>query len=248
MIIRGEFMNVSLFTFNSSLSEMLVAELLRFGVTVVVTKEFKEVVEKAIEHKVNCIFLDIDSQSLDWVKVVESFKTSEKTSNVFILILTGSSVQDYVNDLILAGANGIFDTKQPLSSYINRIQSILKLLEQESNNKRRYVRVQPEEKKEITANLDISGHTGKTIKGKVRDISVVAAAIELFNENEAKLFNEAIHVNNLQLKLGKKVFFCEGKFLRKGGNIVVLQFEKTNKMFEQAIANYIYNKINFDKI
>ncbi len=237
-------MKVSLFTLSESLSEMLIDELFVIGVTVYQSKDLQQIYKTIIEKEINCLFLDIDVKNVDWKKFIKALKSNEKTMGLYILLFTNYPVGEHINELIMEGVSGVFDKKQPLSTYVDKVKGILTLLEEESQqNQRRYVRVNPDEDEVIQVNMEIPFKGA--MKGTIRDLSVVAAAILLTNPDQSSYFTEQMKINNLQIKLGKKIIFCEASVIRVAGNMIVVNFVNRKPIFNKGLVKYIFDKINF---
>lgn len=235
-------MTVCLFSQNEAYKKFFISELLLFGVTVYVGKDMKETLSIMAARKVDCFFADIDSKGVQWKEFIQLLK--EKAPDLFIVLLTASRNQEYLNSLIMEGVNAVFNTNQALAGYLNKIHSILRILETESHH-RQYERIQPDPRENLEVFLEIDGreHAGY-VRGKVSDISAIAIAAVVPDENSLKYINEGTKVPNLQITLNKKTVYCEAKVIRKVRKTIVLQYIKRSSAFNTALAEYIFLKIN----
>ena len=90
--------------------EKEVAELYRLklsldGYTVITAENGEEGLEKAFSEKPELIFLDIKMPKMDGFEALKKLRSSEKTKNVPILILSNFDEQDLIEKGMTLGAN-----------------------------------------------------------------------------------------------------------------------------------------------
>lgn len=244
-------MKVALYSLNKSINELFIETLFSKGITVYSSEDIKEFVAIVLNKPVYCLFIDIDISGVDWIKLIELLKTKKAPKNLFIVIMTASTDKTFLNELILLGINAVFDKKKSLKGYINKIEKLLLLFESdmidsEGKEKRKYVRIRIRAEENIKVNIEMAGkeHMGYFIC-RALDLSVVAVAFHIEDNRLLKLVNhKAKKINNLQLVITKKVYFCEGEIIRSKGSIAVARFLNTSNMFTLGIANFIYKKLN----
>ena len=90
--------------------EKEVAELYRLklsldGYTVITAENGEEGLEKAFSEKPELIFLDIKMPKMDGFEALKKLRSSEKTKNVPILVLSNFDEQDLIEKGMTLGAN-----------------------------------------------------------------------------------------------------------------------------------------------
>ncbi|HCL57967.1 MAG TPA: hypothetical protein DHW82_13310 [Spirochaetia bacterium] len=236
-------MKIGLFSSSSALTEMLLIELMYFGVTVKQLSDMEQVFEMPEDKFFDALFIDADDKSINWVSYIHRLKENPKTSTLPIIVFCASKDKQYVNNLIAEGVNGFFDKSVSFQAYLPKLKGMLETLEKESANKRKYVRVKPAENENIVVSIDI-GAFQKTVRGKLTDLSVIAAAFCLEENVPLIQLNDKTKISNFQITLEKKVYFCEAQVLRRGKEVVVVLFLKYNEKFKKALVEFIYKKIN----
>ncbi len=250
-------MKIAFFTSNThdNLTDMIISEFFAFGVTILKLDDPQEIIKTIAKQQFNCIFFDVDSKNLNWLKIVEFLKKHPKTSHIRLIAFTSSTNKKYIDDLVIKGANGIFHTSDPpLTSYVKKIEDILHSIEKEifgnvKSNQRKFVRVTTGELDELSLTFEIPPHTGE-FTGKVVDISVNSTAITLNNYDRLKMFIERKQqeIKNLTLKIDQIPFKAEsGKIVRleDAKKLIVVMFDQRNHKFDKGIVDFIFEKINY---
>lgn len=240
-------MKVGLFSSSEFLSEMLVNELFLFGMAVYHVKtpmtffQFQQFIE---EKQINCLFLDFDMEGFeDGMEIIRFIRSRPHTKNIKIVVFTSSKQDEFLTQIVIEGADAVFDTNMPFSSYVRKIKGILSRLEKTSDEKREYIRVHLEPEEQPDTVLILANQKG-TYTGKVTDISAAAAAILLDQTENLESLLMATYINNLQIKINYKTYACRGRILRIAGNVIIVGFLKRNAFFNEGIVDLIYRKIN----
>ena len=135
--------------------------------------------------------------------------------------------------------------KSDLTNYT--IESIAQKMAAESkkNNKRQFLRIIPTETEDVHANVEIKGKSNYGyFKGKLLDLSVIGAAIQLEDKEPLTFIQErTTQISTLQIVINKKIYFCDGLVLRKADDVIVVKYEHLNEFFKIGIADYISKKI-----
>lgn len=235
-------MNVAVYTANETFFEMFLTELFYMGLSVYKIDEISNMEIRMVDKKIDCLILDIDSKPpAEWLKLIRTLKANANTCGLNILIFTAVKNQEFLYPFISEGINGIFDTTQAFSNYVKKLFSIMKIIEQELDHKRQYARVKIPPEEVIAVNLQ---HSNKTYPGRLVDISVVAAAIKLNDSADADTFKEKGEIENIQIKLDKKIIFCAGNILKKAKDLVIVQFDNPNDIFKKTLVHFIFGKIS----
>lgn len=240
------FMRSILYTKDETIRGQLVARLLYMGVNVFSVNSFEKFELLLDSNEITCIFLDIDNDIINSIEFIKRIREHENNLEVFISIITSRENEQYLPDYVCEGVNTIFYKEQAFADYIlkiiPKIYESLKLYE-----KRRFERVVPRTVDDVGINIEIKGKSNYGFfKGRLIDISVAGLALEL----EDKLALDHIkeddaNINTLQVKIGDKIYYCDGVVTRKSDAKIAVRYTKTNKFFRDGISSFILKKINY---
>lgn len=240
-------MNAGFFTAGSqeSLPEMMLSELMSHGLTVYQADVLQDIYNVIVRQRLDCVFLNINVQKLDWLKFIRFLKKNPKTATIHIMVFTSSDNKAYLKEFVDLGINGIFHTYPPLTSYTEKIKSIVGIFESEISNKRKFVRVETTKDDPIPARLELPERIG-VFRGKVEDISVVAASITMENPSLVEHMEAGSPIHRLELDFDGIVVACTATVIRKiGEDLLIVEFADRDHSFNKEVVTYIYNKINY---
>lgn len=190
--------------------------------------------------------IDIDSKELKGTELIEGLKEQENTKAVSIIVHTIQSNKEFVVKMVEFGIIGYllkpFDeerTSKKLKSLLDKNKS------HTENNSRKHIRVKPEPDELLRLHFKLPGHT-KMFSGKILDISMGGAAIEMFNLPSEDVF--ALHagkqiprieftISGTSLSISGVVILIKAKFL-------ALRFGSLSSSNKNALARYIFKRIS----
>jgi len=188
--------------------------------------------------------IDIDSKELKGTELIEEIKEREDTKAVSVIVHTIQSNKEFVVKMVEFGIIGYllkpFDEEKTSS----KLKSLLdKNKGHTENNSRKHIRVKPEPDELLRLHFKLPDHTNM-ISGKILDISMGGAAIEMFNPPPEGVLSAGKHIENIEFTLSGSSLSISGVVVLLKVNFLALRFGSLSSGYKNALARYIFKRIS----
>ncbi len=185
--------------------------------------------------------VDIDSQDVDGIKLIEEIRASYSHANK-IIIHTIQSNKDFVVRMVEMGVVGYLLKPYDEEEIFSKLKAILAKIESH-NKQRKHIRVKPDPEEMLRLHFRLPDYP-HLIAGKILDISIGGVAIELLNPPEEDILKSVARIARIQFTLSGKQFSPAGQIILQKGNFLALRFITLNTSEKTRLARYIFKRIS----
>jgi DNA-binding response OmpR family regulator len=203
----------------------------------------KNILSKLKSKKFNAFLCDCYPGATEIIDIIKEIKNDAELNFVKIILWANPSTRSFFEEMIMIGIKGII--LKPFAEEVFE-KSIIRLLygEDGSPDRRRIIRVEPDENDRIIAAIR-SSTTHKTVIGKVKFISMEGMAIEMTGEimDEDIKENEVIANNNIKITLNDNDISANGIIFKRKQNIAIIKFTEMQDYYKNMLSSYIYQRL-----
>lgn len=199
----------------------------------------EEILNTLEEKEPEMLLLDYDSDRYDKIETIKKVKLAN--NNIIIIVLTYKSDFQFVKKANELGVFAIIPKIEDASKQFQEILISLNNLGKRKEEKRKYIRVTPDEKEKNNARMKIPGI--QTIyHGIVKDISLGGALIEFKDLiSDSLLYKGKLIIINIELE--DLSLRAECIIVIKRGQAVGMRFKGLNDANISNLSKYILTRI-----
>ncbi len=199
-------------------------------------QELFDVLEK---RKIDVIILDIESEEYDGEQIIKEVKTHY--NQTLIIILTYKTGMEFAKRMKEMGVHGFVSKTEDFDSQINKVISLLDDLKTRRKEKRKYMRVKPDNTQTNKFALSIPG-IEKEYFGKIKDISLGGIASTMTTNIYDALLYSGLKVE-VTFTLNKITAKSLAQVVAKRGNDVAVSFRNMSSTTRKKLSEYIISRI-----
>jgi len=188
--------------------------------------------------------IDIDSKERKGNELIKELKEREETKAVSIIVHTIQSNKEFVVKIVEFGIIGYLLKPFAEEKTSSKLKNLLdKNKGHTENNSRKHIRVKPEPDKLLRLHFKLPDHPNM-ISGKILDISMGGAAIEMFNPPPEGVLPAGKHIEKIEFALSGSSLSISGVVVLFKVNFLALRFGTLSSGDKNALARYIFKKIS----
>ncbi len=199
----------------------------------------QELFEKLQDREFDAVVLDMESDAYEGTKTIREIKVSRNV--IPIIVLTYKTGMPFAREMVDVGVYGFVSKTKEFENQIKQTISLLDSTKTRKKEKRKYIRIKPNESQRNDLVVQIRG-IKKNYRGKVKDISLGGIAAKLSENVLDSLLYPGIIIN-IEFSLGKITAESQAKVIAKKGYGVALSFMKMSSVTRKKISEYILSTI-----
>jgi DNA-binding response OmpR family regulator len=185
--------------------------------------------------------IDIDTREVEGLELIRQMREAAATQSVKIVVHSIQSSKELVVRMMEAGVAGYLLKPYKEDQIFAKLQKVLdRTLSHDSH--RRHIRVKPDPDELLRLSFRLPGLQG-LISGRVIDISVGGAAVELFNPPPEEALKALTQIPSVQFTLLRKQFAPPGKVVLFKEKLLALRFDFLTIAEKAALARYVFKRI-----
>jgi YesN/AraC family two-component response regulator len=189
--------------------------------------------------KIDVLILDIESEEYDGIQTIKEIKTHH--NQTLIIILTYKTGMDFAKQMMEIGVHGFVSKTEDFDSQINKVISLLDSLKTRRKEKRKYMRINPDNTQTNRFTLTIPG-LDKEYYGKIKDISLGGIAATMSTNIHDALLYAGLKIE-VTFTLNKVSANSSAKVVAKRGTDVAVSFRNMSSTTRKKLSEYIISRI-----
>ncbi len=229
---------------SSNVRESLCYVLLSFGIKGLPVSNRQAALSTLQENsEIEGAIIDIDSKEVKGIELIKELREDDNTRAIKIIIHTVQSNKDFVIQMVELGVVGYLLKPYNEEDVFPKLKNIFAKI-QSHNAQRKHIRVKPDPEELLRLHFRLPAHPN-LISGKILDISVGGAAVEIFNLPEAEgLLKPGIKIPQVQFTLSSRQFSPSGRVILVKGKLLALRFEDLSTGEKTSLARYVFKRIS----
>jgi DNA-binding response OmpR family regulator len=216
--------------------------LLSFGIKGIPVGTRAEALEAlAGSNEITGAIIDIDSREIEGAELIQELRASEATGGARIIVHTVQSSKDVVVRMMEHGVVGYLLKPYRAEVATGQLKKIL-ARSASHNSQRKHIRVRPDPEELLRLHFRLEG-SSSLISGKVVDISLGGAAVELFNPPSPAALAAGTQIPNIQFALMRQNFKPPGKVILFKENLLALRFDYLTAAEKSALSKYVFKRL-----
>lgn len=193
-------------------------------------------------NDVQGIIVDVDNLEVEGSKLITDLKANEQTKSLPVIVHTIQAGKEFVLKMIESGVAGYLLKPFHGETARFKLAAILDKLS-DHNIQRKHIRVRPDPQEMIRVHFR-SAVGSQLISGRIIDISLGGAAVELFNNAPAEALGAGIRISRLQFALGPRELCPSAFIVVLKTNVLALRFETLSPADKTALERYIFKRMS----
>ena len=193
------------------------------------------------ERGIDAAIVDVDNRDVDGTALLKDLKARKPP--VRLIVHSVQSDRRFVAGMNAAGVVGHilkpFDEERTAAA-LRRL-----FLDQAGTDKREHLRVRPEAGELLRASFRLTAG-GRLISGRVINISIGGAAIDLYRPPAAESIREGWRIPALEFNLGARSLAPSGVIILYRKGILAVRFEQLSRQQKTILARYVFKKLTDD--
>lgn len=228
---------------SSTIRESLCYVLLSFGIKGLPVSSRQEALGTLqTESAVIGAIVDIDTKEVDGIQLIKELRESEKTRAIKVIVHTVLSSKELVVKMMEYGVVGYLLKPYSEEEIYPKLKKVLDRSESHFSQ-RRHIRVKPDPDELLRLHFKLPDFSAM-ISGKIIDISVGGAAVELFNPPPDEVLKPGTYIPNIQFILNRKQFSPPGRVILFKEKLLALRFDSLNLGEKSTLARYVFKRIS----
>jgi CheY-like chemotaxis protein len=226
----------------ANIRESLCYVLLSFGVKGVPVADKQEALKTLQNSKeIGGAIIDLDSKEVDGVNLIAELRAQESTQHLTLIAHTVQSSKELVDKMMEYGVIGYLLKPYAEKEIYLKLKKVLARGESH-NSQRKHIRVRPDPNELLRLHFKLPGQSS-LISGKVVDISVGGAAVELFNPPASDILAPGTPIPSIQFTLNRKAFAPPGKVILFKEQLLALRFDYLSAAEKSALSKYVFKRL-----
>jgi len=227
---------------SSKVRDSLCYTLLSFGIKGIPAGTHQQALQALKKNtEITGAIIDLDSKEVDGIELISELREQEETKHLSIIVHTVQSSKELVNRMMEYGVIGYLLKPFSEKDINSKLQKVL-AREKSHNTQRKHIRVRPDPDELLRLHFKLPGHPS-LISGKVVDISVGGAAVELLNPPAPGVLSPGAHIPSIQFALSHKTFTPPGKVVLLKEQLLALRFDYLNPSEKSALSKYVFKRL-----
>lgn len=185
--------------------------------------------------------IDLDGKEVGGLELIQELRASEATRGIRVIVHTVQASKELVARMMELCVVGYL-----LKPY-NEKQTAAKLSKalargEAHNSQRKHIRVRPDPDELLRLHFKLPSHPA-LLSGKVVDISIGGAAVELFNPPPPDVLRPGTQIPAIQFTLNRKPFSPPGKVIMSKEQLLALRFDFLTPTETSALSKYVFKRL-----
>ena len=224
------------------LRESLCYVLLSLGVKALPVPGRKEALETLRGQKeVTGALVDIDSRESQGLELIRELRDSPDYRPIKVVVHTVQSSRELVVKMMEQGVVGYLLKPYTDKELYQKLRNVLERC-QAHNYQRRHIRVKPDPDELLRLHFKLPNAQG-LVSGRIVDISVGGAAVELFNPQAEEVLKPGTQIPAIEFTLSRKQFAPPGKVVLYKEKLLALRFDFLTVAEKTTLARYVFKRI-----
>jgi len=225
-----------------ALRESLCYVLLSLGVKSLPVAGRAEALESLRGQKeVTGAIVDIDSRESQGLELIRELRDSPDYRPVKVVVHTVQSSRELVVKMMELGVVGYLLKPYTDKELYQKLKNVLER-SQAHDYQRRHIRVKPDPDELLRLHFKLPNVPG-LISGRIVDISVGGAAVELFNPQAEETLKPGTQIPRIEFILSRKQFAPPGKVVLYKEKLLALRFDFLTVAEKTTLARYVFKRI-----
>lgn len=199
----------------------------------------QELFDQLEKRSIDVLLIDIEAEVFEGIQTIKEIKTHY--NQTIILILTYKTGLEFAKKMQEMGVHGFISKTEEFENQINKALQLLDGLKTKRKEKRKYMRITPDDNQINKLILFIRG-IDKEYRGHIKDISLGGIAATMETRIHDSLLFKGLKVE-VEFYLNKVKAKTDALVVAKRGNDIAVSFRNMSQYNRKKLSEYIISKI-----
>jgi two-component system chemotaxis response regulator CheY len=193
------------------------------------------------QKEITGAIVDIDSRESQGLELIRELRESPELRPIKVVVHTVQSSRELVVRMMELGVVGYLLKPYSQKELYEKLKNVLERC-QAHNYQRKHIRVKPDPDELLRLHFKLPNVAG-LVSGRIVDISVGGAAVELFNSQPEEVLKPGTQIPRIEFTLSRKQFAPPGKVVLYKERLLALRFDFLTVAEKTTLARYVFKRV-----